>query len=83
MIDVNSLIFFNRMLMSTREAKSSEVYLDNTRLCSWITTKVSYILLEEFPGIVREWLIACGGEPIGSIQNNFKCGFWSSYLKEI
>ena len=51
--------------MSRREVESSKVYLDNTRLCSWITTEVSYILLEEIPGIVREYLIACGENRLG------------------
>lgn len=37
--------------MYEREADSSDIYTDDTRLRDWMTTEVSQILLDELPGI--------------------------------
>ena len=51
-INDDILVLFNMMSVSGWGAGSSEIDMDNIRLCDWITTEVSLILLEEFPSII-------------------------------
>lgn len=49
-----SMVLFNRMLISGREAGSFETYAYDSGFRGWITTKVSQTLLEELPGIIGQ-----------------------------